>query len=403
MSLIPKIKYEDQGIVAPTIQELHEGLWRMMEKAFGENLNKQWSTPQGQMVASISAELNEMHNNIIELMNLVDPRFSYGVMQEAVGEIYFLSRQQATHSVVQLTFRGLTGVVIPKGFLVADLNGNEWVTTESKFIAGNGSITINAEAVKAGAIKAEVGEIITIVNNTENIDSVTNNTPAIAGKDQESRASFEERRNESVAKNSKGMNASVLGEVSDLKGVIDCYVVDNPADETITVGKTKYPLIRNSLAVSVVGGNDNDIARAILIKGGTACSFVGNTEVIYEDWENFESYPPKYTVKFIRPAHKPVFFTVEVEAIENIGYDQERYIKENILKAFNEGKLRARIGGRIVANRYLCCISGVENNVVIGIYVGRSRGEKMNIIDFGIDEYPTLSELNITIEEASYE
>lgn len=291
MSLIPKIRYEDQGIVAPTIQELHEGLWRMMEKAFGENLNKQWSTPQGQMVASISAELSDMHNNIIELMNLVDPRFSYGVMQDGVGEIYFLSRQKATHSVVQLTFRGLTGVVIPEGFLCVDRNGNQWETTEGKFIASSGSITINAQAVKAGAITAEVGEIDQIVNSTDNIDSVTNNTPAIVGRDTESRESFEERRRESVAKNSKGMNASVLGEVSNLNGVVDCYVVDNPTDETITVGKTEYPLIRNSLAVSVVGGNDNDIARAILIKGGTACSFVGNTEVIYEDWENFESYP----------------------------------------------------------------------------------------------------------------
>lgn len=398
MSLIPKIKYTDQGVVAPTIQELHEGLWRVMEKAFGENLNRQWSTPQGQMVASISAELSDMHNNIIELMNLVDPRFSYGVMQDGVGEIYFLSRQKATRSVVQLTFRGLTGVVIPEGFLCVDRNGNQWETTESKFIASSGSITINAQAVKTGAITAEVGEIDQIVNSTDNIDSVTNNTPAIVGRSTESREAFEERRRESVAKNSKGMNASVLGEVSNLDGVVDCYVVDNPTDETITVGSTNYPLIRNSLAVSVVGGNDNDIARAILIKGGTACSFVGNTEVVYEDWENFESYPPKYTVKFIRPAHKPVFFTVEVESIENIGYDQERYIKENILKAFTSGRLRARIGGRVIANRYLCCISGVENNVVIGIYVGRSKEEKVNIIDFGIDEFPTLSELNITIQ-----
>lgn len=397
MSLIPKIRYTDSGIVAPTIQELQEGLWNVMRKAFGDNLNEQWSTPQGQIVASLSAELSEMHNNIIELMNLVDPRFSYGVMQDGVGEIYFLKRQQATHSVVQLTFRGLTGVVIPKGFLVSDLNGNQWETTESKFITNDGSVVINAQAVEIGAIRAEVGEINTIINNQENIDSVTNNTPAIAGKDTESRESFEERRRESVAKNSKGMNASVYGEVADLDGVVDCYVVDNPTDETITVGATNYPLIRNSLAVSVVGGNDNDIARAILIKGGTACSFVGNTEVIYEDYENFKDYPPKYEVKFIRPAHKPVFFTVEVESIENVGYEQERYIKENILKAFTNGRLRARIGGRIVANRYLCCISGIENNVVIGIYVGKSKEEKVNIIDFGIDEYPTLSELNISI------
>lgn len=398
MSLIPNLKYTDEGVEAPTIEALQDGLWRVMEKAFGGNLNRQWSTPQGQLVASLSAEFSAMQGNIIELMNLVDPQFSSGVMQDAIGEIYFLKRKKATRSIVQLTFRGLSGKVIPKGFTVSDINGNEWRTTESKFIATDGSIAVLAEAVEAGAIEANSGEIVTIVNNMEGVDSVTNITPAIVGRDTESREEFEERRKESVAKNSKNMNASVFGEVSDLDGVVDCHVVDNPTDETITAGFTGYSLIRNSVAVSVVGGDDNAIARAILTKAGSGCSFVGETVVEYLDRENYESLPPKYEVKFIRPKHIPVYFTVQVENFGAIGYAQEQFIKNRIIDAFRSGKLRAGIGKKVIANRYMCRIADVENNVIMGIFVGRSKEEKTNVLDFGIDEFPVISPLSISIE-----
>lgn len=398
MSLIPNLKYTDAGIEAPTIQELELGLWDVMRKAFGDNINTQHSTPQGQLVVSLAAEFSQMQNTIIELMNLVDPRFSYGVMQEGIGAIYFLSRRQATNSVVQVEFRGKSGIVIPKGFLVSDINENDWETTESKVIESSGKVTINAKAVEPGKVEAEVGVINTIVESRSGVDSVTNNTPAVAGYDTESREDFEERREQAVAKNSKNMNASVWGEVSDLKGVLDCFVVDNPSDETITVGATNYEIIRNGLAVSVVGGDDEEIARAILTKGGTGCPFVGNTLIDYKDSENHPLYPPSYDVRFIRPRHVPVYFTVVVENFAAIGYDQEQYIKQSLLKAFRSGRIKARIGTPLVANRYLCCISNVENNVVMELHIGKSKEERVNVLNFGIDEYPVTTDLNITIE-----
>lgn len=242
-----------------------------------------------------------------------------------------------------------------------------------------------------------LNSITTILNSQSGIDSVTNNTPAVMGRDVESREEFETRRQESVAANGKNTNINVLGAVSDLDGVIDCSVFDNPTDATVKTGSTNYSVTRNSLAVSVVGGNDQDIAKAILTKGGSGCSFTGNTLVKYEDYENYPDFPPSYEIKFIRPKHIPVYFTVEVESFSAIGYEEEQYIKQSILSAFNEGKLKARIGRKLVANRYMCRISNVENNVIIGIYVGLSQDEKVNILDFGIDQFPVLSELNIKI------
>ena len=96
--------------------------------------------------------------------------------------------------------------------------------------------------------------------------------------------------------NSKNTDSATYGAVSNLSDVVDVFVKSNPTDETITIGTTDYPLIRNSILVSVVGGNPEEIAKTILSKAGSGCSFNGNTEIIVTDSENYSSRPPEYTV-----------------------------------------------------------------------------------------------------------
>lgn len=285
--MIPKLEITQQGIIAPTTQEVIDGLWSLMKGAFGEKLNVSMDTPQGQLVTTLAAIITDERNQLIELFNQFDPRYADGQMQDAIGYLYFLQRKQATKSVAELTFNGLSGVTIPIGFQILDEAGLYWSTTGESRIGVDGLATVNASCNTAGMISAQPNTINRIVRNISGLDSVTNNTAAVIGRNAESRQEFELRREQSVAKNAKNTNDATYGAVNNIKDVIDCYVVDNPSDNTITVGVTNYALIRNSIAVSVVGGDDNEIAKQILIKAGTGCSFVGNTTVTYQDTVNF--------------------------------------------------------------------------------------------------------------------
>ncbi|MEX9651839.1 baseplate J/gp47 family protein [Providencia sp. PROV117] len=395
--MIPKLEITQQGIIAPTTQEVIDGLWSLMKGAFGDKLNVSMDTPQGQLVTTLAAIITDERNQLIELFNQFDPRYADGQMQDAIGYLYFLQRKQATKSVAELTFNGLSGVTIPTGFQILDEAGLYWSTTGESRIGTNGLATVNASCNTAGMVSAQPNTINRIVINISGLDSVTNNAAAVIGRNAESRQEFELRREQSVAKNAKNMNSSTYGAVSNINDVIDCYVVDNPSDATIKVGKTNYSLIRNSIAVSVVGGDDNEIAKQILTKAGTGCAFVGNTAVTYEDIENFPYMPPKYEIKFIRPTHIPVEFTVLFEDKNLLTFQEKEAVKNAILDEFKAGRGKGQIAKRLIASDYICTVAQSTINRLLSIQVSRKGNASENYIDFGIDEFPVLSAEDIRI------
>lgn len=395
--MIPKLEITQQGIIAPTTQEVIDGLWSLMKGAFGDKLNVSMDTPQGQLVTTLAAIITDERNQLIELFNQFDPRYADGQMQDAIGYLYFLQRKQATKSVAELTFNGLSGVTIPTGFQILDEAGLYWSTTGESRIGTNGLATVNASCNTAGMVSAQPNTINRIVRNISGLDSVTNNAAAVIGRNAESRQEFELRREQSVAKNAKNMNSSTYGAVSNINDVIDCYVVDNPSDATIKVGKTNYSLIRNSIAVSVVGGDDNEIAKQILTKAGTGCAFVGNTAVTYEDIENFPYMPPKYEIKFIRPTHIPVEFTVSFEDKNLLTFQEKEAVKNAILDEFKAGRGKGQIAKRLIASDYICTVAQSTTNRLLSIQVSRKGNASENYIDFGIDEFPVLSAEDIRI------
>ncbi|OBU13001.1 baseplate J/gp47 family protein [Morganella psychrotolerans] len=396
--MIPPVEITPKGILAPTTQEVTAGLWQLMRGCFGDNINPDADTPQGQLVTTLTAIITDERNFMIGLLNSFDPRYASGSMQDAIGYIYFLQRKQATRSAAELTFTGLSGMTVPVGFEVQDEQGRTWLTDAEDTIKSTGTVTVNASCADVGSNDAPADTVNRITRNITGVDSVTNEKAAIPGRNAESRQEFEFRRQQSVAINGKNTNQATYGAVSNIKDVIDCYVIDNPTDGTVTVGKTNYPLIRNSIAVSVVGGDDDEIAKMILTKAGTGCAFVGNTEVTYEDKENFPYMPPTYKVKFIRPEHVPVEFVVVFEDKSLLTYQEKESVKYAILEEFKSGRGKGQIARRLIASDYICTVAQSAANRLLSVQVSRKDGQAGNYVDFGIDEFPVLSPDDIRIE-----
>lgn len=396
--MIPALQITKNGIIAPTTQEVIAGMWELMKSIFGDKLTQEMATPQGQLVTTLSAIIVNERNQLVQLANQFDPRYADGVYQDALAYIYFIARKQATRSVVQLTFNGLSGVEIPKGYQVIDDNKNLWETTGDATIQDNGLAVVNAESVEAGAIYASSNTITQLTKSIAGVDSVTNSSAAAAGKEAESRQDFELRRSESVAVNSENTNQATYGSVAGLDDVIDCFVVDNPTDSTIYYGSTNYPIIRNAIAVSVVGGDDEQIAKQVLIKAGSGCSFVGNTTVTYKDTDSLEDNPPEYEVKFIRPNFIPIKVVLTFEKKSLLTFQEKTAINDAVLNTLFKGNKKARIGGILLASSLVCPVSSVINTTrLVTIKIARGNDELSDAISFGIDEYPALANDNIEV------
>lgn len=394
--MIPVIQFTDDGLIAPPREEITAALWDMMRTAFSDArdpIAEDPRTPQGQLVTSLTAAIENQNNAMIEMGNNFDPRYSFGPWQEALAAIYFLSRKLATSSVAQLSFVGLPGTVIPDGYLILDDAGKEWAVSPA-YTVGAGLVT--AICTTSGPIQAAPNTITTFKETIDGLDTVTNPEAAAVGSVEETRANFEDRRYNSVAANSKNMNQSVFGAVFNLPGVIDVFVQDNPTDATITIGETNYPLIRNSLLCSVVGGDSYDIAEQVLIKGGTGCSFVGNTEVLYLDTESGNAFPPEYLVKFLRPTHITTYIRLTVADPSAISFANTEAAKQSIVTAFQSGANRARIGGIVIGSDYQC---GLDTAAIRPVKIELSTDELawFEYIRFGVDQFPVTSTANVSL------
>lgn len=391
--MIPEITITDKGYSVPTTEQINAGVWTVLRGALGDNLSQVQGTPQYQLATSFTAFIRDEYDKLVQLANQYDPRYANGIYQDAIGELYFMQRKMATHSVAPVTFTGLNGVVIPVGFLLQDVAGNIWETTGVSNIGNTGTVTGQAVCQTAGDIEANVNSITTIISALSGLDSVTNNDSAVAGYAEEDRADFELRRQESVALNGKMTDAATRGAVLALPNVVDCYVRSNPTDATITVGETNYPLIRNSIVVSVVGGVDYDIAEQALIKAGTGCSFNGNTPVTVYD-NTYENSPIPYDIKILRPDFLDVYIQVTVLDISKVTVQDQTAIKNAILAGLSTGNLKARIGGTIIPASYMC---GLPNVGIVSLKVSTDNTTWLDKLTVGIDQYPSVDQFRISI------
>lgn len=395
---IPSITITNQGIIAPSTQDVLNGVWAMLRDAFGEALVQSDDTPQGQLATSFTAFIQDERDKMIQLMNQIDPQYSSGIWQDAIGELYFLTRQENTYSTAPISLEGLVGTIVPSGFQIGDQAGNIWQTTGDFIIDTDGSILGTVQCLTAGAIQAAPNTITNIIVALSGLDRVTNPSAATVGIDEESRENFEIRRQESVAANAKNTDAATRGAIANLPSVVDVWVKSNPTDATVNFGSTNYPVIRNSILISVVGGTDYDIAWQALVKAGTGCSFNGNTEVTVYDTDTFPVDAPDYDVKFLRPSTVAVKYRVKVEDIAAMSFEDEQAIKNSILNALKTGKTRARIAQNIRAAQYIPVVISATELSIVDLEISIDNGTTwVNASQLGVDQFPNTTAFDITV------
>lgn len=399
MSSVPKPTFGPRGFVAPTDEEILEGVQTDFNTAFGGNLNPALETPQGQLASSETAVISDTDALFVYYTNQVDPAYAEGRMQDAIARIYFLERKPALPTVVEATCVGLTGTVIPIGALARAEDGTVYICNDAGVIPIGGSITLTFSAQVTGPIPCPAGTLNQIYQAIPGWDTVNNASDGVIGSNVEGRADFEYRREQSVALNAHGSLQSIYGAVFNVDGVLDVYAAENVTSVTQETGATDYELAPHSLYVAAVGGDSEEIAKAIWSKKDVGCDYNGNTEVVITDESGYDYPYPTYSVKFERPAALPIFFEVEIANNAALPADIEDLTKAAIIAAFTgaDGGTRARIGSAIFASRFYAPVSIISPAVsILSILIGTSVANENSVL-VGIDQVPTIDASNITV------
>ena len=264
---VPGISFNPAtGFSAPLESQILAGAQADINTAFGGNANQQLTTPQGQIASSEASILADANAQILALFNGVDPAYSSGRMQDAIGRIYYMSRIAASSTVVTATCSGATGTVIPAGALAIDQGGNVYVSLALARIPVGGSVSVTFAAQNTGPLACPPGYLNQIYQAIPGWDSVTNPSDGDIGRLVESRADFEYRRQQSVAANAQGSLQAIAGAVWGVSGVLDVYVIENPTNATAGAAFTAS-ISGTTMTVSAVGSGTVNVGDMLIGAG----------------------------------------------------------------------------------------------------------------------------------------
>jgi len=403
-SSVPPINWAPSGPAVPDESAILDGIFADTNAAFGGNMNvtnadgsPNVKTPQGQLASSVTAIIGAKNDDILEVVNGVDPDLSDGRFQDAIGRIYFIDRNPAEPTSVTATCSGLVNTPIPVGAKAqSSTDGNIYLCTQAGVIPASGSIDLTFACAVTGPIACPAGSL-KIYQQIPGCDSISNAADGVLGSDVETRADFENRRRQSVALNSQGSVPSVRGAVLSVANVLDAYVVDNPLGTPAVVGGVT--LLANSLYVCVAGGAVQDVANAIWSKKGPGCNYSGSTAVTVFDTDGYTAPFPQYTVKLDIATGLPILYAVQIANVPGLPSNITQLVQNAITAAFTgaDGGQRARIGRTIYASRYYPGIENINPNVeLISVQIGTTTANQ-NSVGVNINQIPTLSANNIVV------
>lgn len=395
-----------KGFDVTEVTDLREQIAAEWQNAFKENgkplLNVDPETPQGQIIDAQVASVNQKDSEVLYLAQQFDPRTAEGRFQDALAEIYFIKRKSAINSYALCTLTGRAGTQISAGALIeSEIDGTQWSLDQDVTIPAEETITAQFTCLTEGAISASAGTLTKIVTTVTGWDAVTNAT-ATVGTLEESQSAFEQRRRESVALNARSTVNAVYANVAQCDGVIAVYAIDNKKNVVETIDN--YNLKPHSIFVSVIGGDDTEITKAIYDNLSAGCDYNGNTTIQITN----EYTQAVEDVIFYRPAAYNIFVKVQIQNNAALPDNYEAIIKEAVYNNFygldtetvinNEPLLRIKMNDDLYSSRFTPSILNAGLANVLTVQLSTDGVTWNNSLHMPITSNPTLDQNNISVE-----
>ncbi|HHH0240835.1 TPA: baseplate J/gp47 family protein [Yersinia enterocolitica] len=399
---VPDVTITENGLLIPDVSDVLAGRLTDMTTSLGGGSSQSLSSPQGQIAQSDTEIIAQVYDKLLCLFNQINPDYATGRFQDGIGRIYFQERISAQGTVVAATCIGNVDAVIPAGSTAVDTNGYIYQSVDAATIPASGSIDVPFVNTTTGPIPCAVGALNKIYRSVPGWDSINNAVSGVVGIDVESRIAFETRRKQSVARNGSNTDAALLAVLLETDGVLDAYVWSNRTAAVVNKGTTNFPVVAHSIYIGVYGGEDADVANAILSRKNPGANLNGNTHYSIEDKENYSAPYPVYDMQWEKVAPVRIYYKVEIETNENLPSDISAQVKTMVERVFNgeyEGITKARIGARINSGIYYAPIISISPDYVniSSISISIDGLAFTQSVTPGIDQIPTIQQSDIEV------
>ena len=229
---------DENGLQVKTFDEILQELKDGLRAIYGNDINLDQNSPDGQMVGIIAQVATDLRELLVQVNNSFDPDRAVGRLLDERVVINNIERIGGTYTIqpVELVVDRTVNLVgldadfnnpDGTGYTVQDNSGNKFILVDSATLTA-GTHELNFRAQQIGQIETTVGTITTPVTIVPGVVSVNNpNGPVGIGQREETDSQLRVRRQQSVALASNGYLNGLLGDVLALDGVTAAKLYEN--------------------------------------------------------------------------------------------------------------------------------------------------------------------------------
>lgn len=330
----------ENGLVTQTLPEIREDLINQFKSIYGDNINLEQNSPDGQLINILAQEKADILDLITQMYNNLDVDTVIGLPQQVLYKLNNVSIKAYTYSYVYVNVTTTKAVNLPgldsnlnnadgTGYTVYDTNGNRWILTESQSLQA-GTHLLNFRAAELGAVTALPNTITameTVIAGVSGVNNPANNY--ITGNRGENSSEYRTRRNQSMSVPSQGFTDSIESQMLSLDNVTQCKCYQNREDTT------ENGIPAHTVWVIVEGGSESDIGNVIYnnippgipMKGNESVDITkpsGDVETVYYDLPKAIDLYIQMNIKLLGAAIDENYVKSQLAQLKfNIGQDVE--------------------------------------------------------------------------------
>lgn len=384
------------GIQVPTLQEHIDKLTTQFKSIYGENINVEQNTPDGQLINILAQNQTDIDEFIIQLYNSLNPSVSEGVFLDNIASLHGLKREAGSYTIVPVEIttsqpvqlQGLDSnyniVESSSVFTVADNVGNQFYLINSVDLQ-QGITTVDFRAKNIGNVEVSLETITNIITPIVGVVSINNTSNIIEkGSEEETDLSLRNRFLNSFANGGSGSYQNIISSIYDINGVVDVAGENNNTNNVSSHGTAPH-----TIWLIVQGGSVEDIANAIFSTISAGCGMRGDVEYTIIDKQGQAN-----TLHFDRPSYEDLY--VEFEVVKkNASYVYDiDYIKQQLVN-----NLQFKLREVVDINEIASVLYNIDNNLIYkNIQISKDNMTWTDILENSNLNYIfTLSVDNITI------
>ena len=355
--------FDENGLQTKTLTELREELEANLKSIYGEDINLDQDSPDGQLVGIIS-QLGVDTRELIEQINAgFDPDQAEGRVLDQRVAINGIKRAGGTYSTTPISITtdravNLVGLdseaselnpEVENLYTVKDDEGNEFYLLSSYSFSSADTQSLEFRAKELGQVLISENTITTPVTITLGVISVNNPTgPSNIGNNEQLDPELRELRRASVAITATGYLDSIEAAIRALDGVVTAIVKENDTNTTDSEGTAPH-----TIWAIVEGGDEDEIGAAIYAKKSSGSGMRGavQVDVPRPDGRTFPA-------KFDRPSNQDLYIRFSLVLPGGVVDADEikRLIVENVIWG---------VGEDAVASVVTCYVQGLNPNYQI--------------------------------------